>query len=68
MTFQDENPRAREHQFEVLQSMTELMDSLATRESKQEVLVFLAARLGVTIKEPSAARPRSGYGYRAQRK
>jgi len=68
MSSSEEKPAGRVHQLEVLQSMTELMDSLATRESKHEVLAFLAASLGVTIKEPSAARPRSGYGYRAQRK
>jgi len=58
----DDKPQARARQLEVLQSMTELMDSLPTRESKQEVLAFLAASLGVTIKEPPASRPRSGYG------
>jgi len=67
MSQTDEKPPARGHQLEVLQSMTELMDSLPTKESKQEVLAFLAASLGVSIKEPAAARPRSGYGYRARR-
>ena len=68
MTFQDEKPPARTHQLEVLQSMTELMDSLPTKESKHEVLAFLAASLGVAIKESSASRPSSGYGYRPRRR
>jgi hypothetical protein len=49
MTQQNEKPPARAHQLDVLQSMTGLMDSLPTKESKQEVLAFLAASLGVTI-------------------
>lgn len=50
-----------------MQSMTELMDSLPTKESKQEVLAFLAASLGVTIKESAGSRPSSRYGYRPRR-
>ncbi len=68
MTRQDEKPPARAHQLDVLQSMTELMDSLPTKESKHEVLAFLAASLGVTIKESSSSRPRSGYGYGPKRR
>jgi hypothetical protein len=68
MAITDEKPPARSHQLDVLQSMTELMDSLPTQDSKREVLAFLAASLGVTIKEPSATRPSSGYGYRAKRR
>lgn len=49
----------RTHQLEVLQSMTELMDSLATKEAKREVLAFLAASLGVEIKAPAT----TGRGY-----
>jgi hypothetical protein len=61
-----ENPVARSHQLEVLQSMTELMDSLPTKESKQEVLAFLAASLGVSIKETAAGRT-ARYSYRPKR-
>ena len=68
MTPSNEKPPARAHQLDVLQSMTELMDSLPTKESKQEVLAFLAASLGVTIKEPTGSRPSSGYGYRPKRR
>jgi hypothetical protein len=68
MTLHDEKPPARGHQLEVLQSMTELMDSLPTPEAKREVLAFLAASLGVTIKEPTGSRPSSGYGYRPKRR
>jgi hypothetical protein len=63
----DEKPPARAHQLDVLQSMTELMDSLPTRESKQEVLAFLAASLGVAIKESTGSRPGSRYSYRPKR-
>jgi len=45
-----ERPPARTHQLEVLQSITELMDSLPTPEAKREVLAFLA--LGVTQNRP----------------
>jgi hypothetical protein len=68
MAPQDEKPAGRAHQLDVLQSVTELMDSLPTKESKHEVLAFLAASLGVTIKEPSGGRPTSGYGYRPKRR
>jgi len=64
----DEKPPARAHQLDVLQSMTELMDSLPTPEAKREVLAFLAASLGVSIKESSSSRPGSGYGYRPKRR
>ena len=67
MSHTDEKPPARGHQLEVLQSMTELMDSLPTKESKHEVLAFLAASLGVTIKEAAGSRPGSRYGYRPKR-
>ncbi len=46
--------------------MTELMDSLPTKESKQEVLAFLAASLGVSIKETAAGRT-ARYSYRPKR-
>jgi len=67
MSQTEEKPPARAHQLEVLQSMTELMDSLPTKESKHEVLAFLAASLGVTIKEAAGSRPSSRYGYRPKR-
>ncbi len=67
MSEQNERPPARGHQLDVLHSMTELMDSLPTPESKREVLAFLAASLGVTIKEASTSRPGSRYGYRPKR-
>ena len=66
MTQHDEKPPARAHQLDTLQSMTELMDSLPTKESKHEVLAFLAASLGVTIKESTASRPGSRYSYRSK--
>ena len=67
MSEHPDKPPARAHQLEVLQSMTELMDSLPTKESKQEVLAFLAASLGVSIKESTGSRPASRYGYRPKR-
>ena len=68
MTMLQEKSTARSHQLDVLQSVTELMDSLPSQESKREVLAFLAASLGVTIKEPTATRSGAGYGYRPRRK
>jgi len=67
MSTQADKPPARAHQLEVLQSITELMDSLPTQEAKREVLAFLAASQGVTIKEPAAPRTGRGYSYRARR-
>jgi hypothetical protein len=43
MTTSHEKLPARSHQLEVLQSVTELMDSLPTNEMKHEVLSFIAA-------------------------
>jgi len=63
-----EKPAARSHQLEVLQSMTELMDSLPTNEMKREVLAFLAASLGVIVKEPPATRPGMGYRFSTRRR
>jgi hypothetical protein len=68
MTTPEDRPAARAHQLEVLQSMTELMDSLPTKESKQEVLAFLAASLGVSIKEATGSRPGSRYSYRPKQR
>jgi len=68
MATQDEKPPARAHQLDVLQSMTELLDSLPTKESKREVLAFLAASLGVIVKEPPATRSNSGYRYAPRRR
>lgn len=65
MTTEDKPP-AREHQLEVLQSMTELLDSLATKEAKREVLAFLAASQGVEIRSAPAAH-RTGYRPRPKR-
>jgi hypothetical protein len=67
MTASDGKPPARIHQLEVLQSITELMDSLP-KEAQREVLAFLAASVGVSIKEPTAPRAGSSYGYGAKRR
>ena len=57
----------RRHQLEVLQSITELLDSLPTKEAKREVLAFLAASVGVEIKAPAGTTGR-GYTMRPKRK
>jgi hypothetical protein len=68
MSTEADKPPARAHQLEVLQSITELMDTLPTPEAKREVLAFLAASQGVTIKDPPAPRTGRGYGYSYKRR
>jgi len=61
------NTTVREHQMEAVQSMASLFDSLPTKEARREVLAFLAASIGASIKDPQAAAG-MGYGYRPKRK
>jgi len=64
----NDRPPVREHQLDVLRSITELMDTLPTPEAKREVLAFLAASQGVTIKDPPAPRTGKAYGYGYKRR
>jgi len=58
----------RLHEIEVLQDMTELLDSLTEPEHKREVLSFLAARVGGRIYfSDGASRGSNGPAYKNRR-